>query len=293
MTNIGNIWGHIPKSLEKDFHRPEGFLEEEQYERLADYVTRPEHLIVQMHTLLSRSMAITSGQRQALEYLLMFVDSTSQGKNRLAKKPDALCYFMSIFHNGFDGMPLELIACLHEKAKEDGCHLLTRLVERIKVRNISITLSDAYSEKIGFRSRKELLDKPLMKAIAHFVPTFGKYFDTATDIELLSDGAEELKNVEDDNEDGGDHVKVNAARSDTSLLKQMAEMQNQMALMQNQMQQARTDPRSPMNGWTWHPQGNGLFNPPGYMNGQQRLPPLRNTMMGRGAPRGRGSPQGN
>ena len=97
MTNIGNIWGHIPKSLEEFFRRAEGFLEEEQYERLADYVTRPEHLIVQMHTLLSRSMAITSGQRQALEYLLMFVDSTSQGKNRLAKKPDALCYFMSIF----------------------------------------------------------------------------------------------------------------------------------------------------------------------------------------------------
>eukprot|EP00617_Octactis_speculum_P009021 CAMPEP_0185779260 /NCGR_PEP_ID=MMETSP1174-20130828/95231_1 /TAXON_ID=35687 /ORGANISM="Dictyocha speculum, Strain CCMP1381" /LENGTH=211 /DNA_ID=CAMNT_0028468317 /DNA_START=304 /DNA_END=936 /DNA_ORIENTATION=+ len=33
-----------------------------------------------------------------------------------------------------------------------------------------------------------------MKAIAHFVPTFGKYFDTATDTELLSDDAEELKN---------------------------------------------------------------------------------------------------
>ena len=98
---------------------------------------------------------------------------------------------------------------------------------------------------------------------------------------------------EDDDEGDGDHVKVNAARSDTSLLKQMADMQNQMALMQNQMQQARTDPRSPMFGWTGHPQGNGLFNPPGYMNGQQRLPPLRNTMMGRGAPRGRGSPQGN
>ena len=196
MTNIGNIWGHIPKSLEEVFHRAEGFLEEEQYERLADYVTRPEHLIVQMHTLLSRSMAITSGQRQALEYLLMFVDSKSQGNNRLAKKPDALCYFMSIFHNGFDGMPLELIACLHEKAKEDGCHLLTRLVERIKVRNISITLSDAYSEEIGFRSRKELLDKRLMKAIAHFVPKFEKYFDTTTDTELLSDGAEESKNEE-------------------------------------------------------------------------------------------------
>ena len=76
MTNIGNIWGHIPKSQEEVFHRAEGCLEEEQYERLADYVTRPEHLIVQMHTLLSRSMAITSGQRQALEYLLMFVDSS-------------------------------------------------------------------------------------------------------------------------------------------------------------------------------------------------------------------------
>ena len=196
MTNIGNIWGHIPKSLEEVFRRAEGFLEEEQYERLADYVTRPEHLIVQMHTLLSRSMAITSGQRQALEYLLMFVDSKSQGKNRLAKKPDALCYFMSIFHNGFDGMPLELIACLHEKAKEDRCYILRRLVERIKVRNISITLSDAYSEEIGFRARKEILDKRLMKAIAHFVPKFEKYFDTTTDTELLSDGAEESKNEE-------------------------------------------------------------------------------------------------
>ena len=28
MTNIGNIWGHIPKSLEEVFHRKEGFLEE-------------------------------------------------------------------------------------------------------------------------------------------------------------------------------------------------------------------------------------------------------------------------
>ena len=45
MTNIGNIWGYIPKSLEEVFHRAEGFLEEEQYERLADYVKRPEHLI--------------------------------------------------------------------------------------------------------------------------------------------------------------------------------------------------------------------------------------------------------
>ena len=35
-----------------------------------------------------------------------------------------------------------------------------------------------------------------------------------------------------------------------------------------------------MYGWTGHPQGNGLFNPPGYMSGQQRLPPLRNTMNG-------------
>eukprot|EP00617_Octactis_speculum_P009882 CAMPEP_0185780846 /NCGR_PEP_ID=MMETSP1174-20130828/100350_1 /TAXON_ID=35687 /ORGANISM="Dictyocha speculum, Strain CCMP1381" /LENGTH=65 /DNA_ID=CAMNT_0028470561 /DNA_START=33 /DNA_END=227 /DNA_ORIENTATION=- len=65
MTNIGNIWGYIPKPPKKDLDRAEGFLEEEQYERLADYATRPEHLIVQMHTLLSRSMAITSGQRQA------------------------------------------------------------------------------------------------------------------------------------------------------------------------------------------------------------------------------------
>ena len=130
-------------------------------------MTRPEHLIVQMHTLLSRSMAITSGQRQALEYLLMFVDSKTQGKNKSAKKPDSLC---------FDGMPLELIACMHEKSKEDECYILARLVEKIKVRNISITLSDAYSAKIGFRSRKELLDKRLMKAIAHFVPKFEKYF---------------------------------------------------------------------------------------------------------------------
>jgi len=75
MTNIGNIWGHILKSLKKDFYREQGFLEEEQYERLAGYLTTPEHLIVQMHTLLSRSMAITSGQRQALEFLLMFIDS--------------------------------------------------------------------------------------------------------------------------------------------------------------------------------------------------------------------------
>ena len=216
MTNIGNIWGHIPKSLQKDFYREQGFLEEEQYETLADYVTRPEHLIVQMHTLLSRSMAITSGQRQALEYLLMFIDSKTQGKNRSAKKPDSLCYFMSIFYSGFDGIPLELIACMQEKSKEDGFQILMRLTEKIKVRNINIALSDKYSTVVGLY----------------------------------------------------------------------------------QMQQASTDPRSPMFGWTGHPQGNGLFNPPGYMSGQRHLPPLRNTMMGRGAPGGyqgnpRGRPQGN